>query len=684
MLNSKYIRNMPIRKKLILITMSTIMLGLLFVTVALVIYDRMETRTDLLSEMQVLTRVTAQRSAAALAFLNTNEAKQNLQSLGLQKNVDLTCLYDRTGSVFSAESFPSEDNASRHCPEATPDSASWYSKTHLHVFQKIERKGQIQGILYVRTNLKGFAERIQRFVVFSSISVCIVGLIGFLIISRLQRLLSQPLKNLSDIAIKVSSEKDYSQRAEYQSEDEIGKLVTSFNVMMRAIETAEEELKNLAYKDALTGLHNRRFFMNYLDTNLKNLSRTDEQVALLLIDLDGFKAVNDSLGHEAGDAVLIAVSDRLKEELREGDLPARLGGDEFIIMMPNADDVWNISAFAKRLIGIIEKPIDFEGETCFVSASIGIAIAPLDGKDAHTLFKNADESMFEVKEKGKNDFIFYNKALEDEHRAMNIDTVMISESLRDHTIQLYLEPIYNVKKMALTGLDINAFFEFEHALPKPCYKVISSCNNELVLQEYNNWIYNNLNSTLSTLPKEYLQEIDFITLPICQAQMCCGNFPETLKSLHELFKQLEICLTLMFLEPDLDQLGDNLFLNHRIDNQSLAIGAESSSEGKLFLTNYLDKVKIKYVRLSCFDENIRAEPGKGTIQEYVSQLMVEFSNLVSLAPIVKNIATKEHLSLLQNTSHLLGQGKALKEKLKLSNISDFLEKNSVEQTKKKA
>ena len=166
-------------------------------------------------------------------------------------------------------------------------------------------------------------------------------------------------------------------------------------------------IQQLAYCDHLTSLPNRRLFQDRFQQALANAQRYGTGMALLFLDLDKFKHINDSLGHETGDKVLKAVADRLTSCLREGDTLSRLGGDEFVVLLFNIASEEDITSVAQKIIDIISEPIPMNGRVLQIGCSIGISIFPKDGADYDALLKNADAAMYRAKENGRNNFQFY-------------------------------------------------------------------------------------------------------------------------------------------------------------------------------------------------------------------------------------------------------------------------------------
>ena len=170
---------------------------------------------------------------------------------------------------------------------------------------------------------------------------------------------------------------------------------------------AEEIIKQMAYYDELTGLPNRRLFKDRLDLEMAHAVRNGQQLALLMLDLDGFKEVNDALGHRAGDQMLKIVAARLKELLRKSDTAARLGGDEFLLLLPEMLRGEHAGVVAQRVLEAVREPIRLDGHELRPSASIGISVYPRDGEDAEALIKKADLAMYHAKREGRNNYFWY-------------------------------------------------------------------------------------------------------------------------------------------------------------------------------------------------------------------------------------------------------------------------------------
>ncbi|MEW6024463.1 MAG: EAL domain-containing protein [Pseudomonadota bacterium] len=202
----------------------------------------------------------------------------------------------------------------------------------------------------------------------------------------------------------------------------------------------EHELRHMASHDVLTGLANRSLLMDRLDQALALAHRDEHEVALLFIDLDRFKTINDSLGHEAGDHVIVEAGRRLAAIVREGDTVARLGGDEFVVLMPDIPDSSAAAVLSSKLLEALLLPMNVLGHEFSPVGSIGISIYPRDGLDSNALLKNADAAMYRAKELGRGNFQFYTE----EMNARTLDRLRMESGLRRalerHEFVLHYQP----------------------------------------------------------------------------------------------------------------------------------------------------------------------------------------------------------------------------------------------------
>jgi len=230
-----------------------------------------------------------------------------------------------------------------------------------------------------------------------------VGIAGIMLAVALARYVTNPINKLNNTVQRFSVDQDIG-ALPTQRQDELGQLARNFLVMHNQIrkqfaqlQQSHKEMENLALHDTLTHLPNRRLFLERLENAIARAQRSSQPLALLFIDLDKFKDINDCFGHEAGDAVLQSVAKRLSAHVRETDTVARLGGDEFVVLLENIDSCQKVAEVASKLSEQIHKPLPYANQILHISMSVGVSLYPHDGETLDQLINNADRAMYQAK-----------------------------------------------------------------------------------------------------------------------------------------------------------------------------------------------------------------------------------------------------------------------------------------------
>jgi diguanylate cyclase (GGDEF)-like protein/PAS domain S-box-containing protein len=216
---------------------------------------------------------------------------------------------------------------------------------------------------------------------------------------------------------------------------------------------AEEQIKHLAYHDALTNLPNRLLLKDRLSVALSHAHREQTSLAVLFLDLDRFKVINDSLGHNIGDQLLQAVAMRVTACVRESDTVARLGGDEFTVLLPRLHHSQDAAPIAAKIIDAVRYPFHIEGREFYITTSIGISVYPEDGSDAETLIKNADTAMYQAKELGRDNYQLFNAHV----NAKALQRIALEHGLRralaNDELDVHYQPIFDLRTNSITGME---------------------------------------------------------------------------------------------------------------------------------------------------------------------------------------------------------------------------------------
>ncbi|HVG22993.1 MAG TPA: diguanylate cyclase, partial [Thermoanaerobaculia bacterium] len=217
--------------------------------------------------------------------------------------------------------------------------------------------------------------------------------------------------------------------------------------------SVEQQIEYQAYHDALTGLANRRLFQEHLSLALALAQRREKQVAVLFLDVDHFKVINDSLGHSIGDALLQQVSKRLKNAVRDGDTVARVGGDEFTIVLQELSHAQDAAIVAQNVLRTIAAPFDVGPHRLYVTTSIGITLFPSDGEDAETLLKNADAAMYRAKSEGRNTYQMSTRELSRATQERMTVESGLHLALEAGEFMLMYQPQIDVETMEVVGME---------------------------------------------------------------------------------------------------------------------------------------------------------------------------------------------------------------------------------------
>ena len=334
-------------------------------------------------------------------------------------------------------------------------------------------------------------------------------------------------KNGSEVTLLTNGTPFFSSTGELLGYRGIDKDVTE-------LKSKQKEVEQLAYYDPLTSLANRKTISMRIDEEISFAQRNGIVSALLFMDLDGFKYINDSLGHEHGDKVLKEVALRLKSCTRDFDIASRIGGDEFMILVRGKEKDCerckkHLNGLIKRVISEVNKPINIDDEVNHIGVSIGIAFVPQDGDNADELIKRADSAMYKAKNLGKNRAIFYDKDLQEEaDRNITLKNDLINAFESDEFV-MYYQPKYNIKTKEIVGYEA----------------LVRWMNKEKGL----------------LLPSEFLPYIDKFTLNLQLDRYICNKVYEELYKLKDNFVQVSINLS----EKSFEDKEFLSFVESRID-----------------------------------------------------------------------------------------------------------------------
>ena len=463
-----------------------------------------EYRSSSLAKLCELSQMLADHSGPALMAEDIANVRHDLHLLHTYPEIFDVRVHTADGRLLvrypevlpEGKVFASREPGAGETVELSEETTVDWSSRKIELVRPVFYQGRTVGFLGLTVDLSKGYEAMVNDIAFAGVVIGSLLILSLFLALRLQAHLAKPIGNLTRIMEEVSSCQNYSLRVPVSGHDELAQLARMFNDMLcqveirdrrlaeqtlfleeevsqrtSALEKVADEAYRLAYFDTLTGLPNRRKVIDQFDAAVREAARNHSAVALLFLDLDRFKRINDTLGHHIGDELLIAVAERIKHCLRTCDTvsrlnnsePAcisRLGGDEFVVFLTGLTYPQQSGRVAQRLIQAIRQPISVQGYTLTVTTSIGISLFPEDGGDVASLLKNADTAMYHAKEKGKNTYQFYNASL----NASALNRLAIENDLRvaleQEQFVVHFQPKFDTRTGVLTGAE--ALVRWEH------------------------------------------------------------------------------------------------------------------------------------------------------------------------------------------------------------------------------
>lgn len=430
----------------------------------------------------------------------------------------------------------------------------------------------------------------------------------------------------------------------------------------------EQTIYHLAYHDSLTNFPNRVTFMNQLRTYMMDVKLTKQKFAVLFIDLDNFKYINDQLGHDSGDLVIVKAAEFIREALRDSDVAARMGGDEFIVMLKDIRDLNETISIVKNILANFQKPIVVNGKECTITCSIGVACFPEHGDTPEELIKNADSALGLVKKNQKNNYYIFNKNMENISLERRIIENAMRKGLKENQFFLEYQPKLNIQNDELVGMEALVRWNHPDLGTIPPGKFISLAEETGLIVPLGEWILKESCRQAKEWHEKGFGKL-VVSVNVSVRQLQDPNF----------VTQVEQILMETGLEPSYLELEvtESVFadLNSMIPilKQLRSLGLHISVDD--FGTGYSSLSYIKHLPIDTLkvDGSFVKDIHTNEESKAIVKAIIHLAETIGLKVIAEGIELKEHVEALKRDGCIFGQGYYYSRPLKKEAFEEFVQ-----------
>ena len=427
----------------------------------------------------------------------------------------------------------------------------------------------------------------------------------------------------------------------------------------------DEHLYRQAHFDALTALPNRLLFRDRLAQELANANETRARGALLYIDLDHFKKVNDTVGHAAGDQLLTIVAQRLRASVKEGDTVARLGGDEFTVILRNVADPEGAALVAERIVEALNMPVNIGGRDHFVAASIGMTLFPDDGKTIEELLHNADSAMYRAKEIGRGRAVFFDRKLM--MSRLNTTQSGLYRALRRREFSLLYQPQFNMANGKLCGLEALLRWNTPRDGTRQPNEFIPAAEASGLIVDIGGWVLEAACAQLALWREQNIAP-DRLAINVSAQQLKFVEFPRNVRRTLDKYgippEMLEIEITESVFA---DEAAGQAMAQLAATGVRLALDDFGTGYSSL---NYLRRYPIQVVKIDrSFIEDISVNPSSGTL----AATIITMAHALGKVVVAEGVETEEQMEFLRERRCDFAQGFYLAHPQPVTSITDMLQ-----------
>jgi len=664
-----YFHKLSIRYKLTLIMLSISVFVLCLSSGAFMVNDLYMLHETMERDLEMQANIVRANITPALAFEDQDDIEEILRSLSENEHIVLAHVYSEKDSNQPLAVYLPENKSAIPLIAPFQNYELHKSPEFLQLSQLMTTpSGEKLGSLVVIMDRNALYDRIQQYIIIASIIVLVSILVAVFLSAVLQHIITQPILILANLTHQVSKQKDYSLRAHSVSKDEMSILMTGFNEMLGAIQerdakleehrnhlertvairTAElrklnQKLTYQAYHDALTNLPNRALFIKRVEQAISQAEQTSENLAMLFIDLDRFKVINDTLGHSAGDRLLQDVAERLLRCTRlPQDTVARLGGDEFTFLLREINEFEEVGIVADQIIQTLSTPLCYEQQEFYITPSIGISLYPKDGLDVIELMKNADAGMYLAKKQGRNTYRFFTH----NEREMSAQRLKMENRLRQalecEQFEVWYQPCFEIATGQIIGAEALVRWRSPELNLVPPTQFIPLAEDTGLIIPIGEWVLHTACEE-SSLWQQSDTPMLHVSVNISARQFVQENLLEHIEDLIEELsikpQQLELELTETLIMPNAQDAIETL---HSLKKLGIRLSIDDFGTGYSSLS-YLKRFPIDTVKIDqCFVRDLSTNQDDKALVNAI----IAMAHKLNLTVVAEGVETHEQLQFL--------------------------------------
>ncbi len=574
-------------------------------SIMLILFQFIALRSAMVEDLRIQARMVGNNSGAALLFADERAGDEILAGLAASPSVRNAGIFDAGGRLFAH--YRRADAATLGLPSSELLAAKFRHRAgFVEVLEPIEANGGPIGSVMIRA---GMAQLYQRLLTYAGFTLAVAlcsFVLAYLMVARTRQ----------------------------------------------AVRQAESHLHYLAHVDPVTELPNRHEFNERLAFALARADRQDTSVGLLLLDLDNFKVVNDTLGHNCGDALLKMVAQRLMAILRESDIICRIGGDEFVVLVEPADAVSELEIVGRKILAALAPPFALDSHQLYVSASIGMSLYPVDARDAQTLTRSADTAMYHAKNKGKNCYAVFQPEMELRAQKRLLIEANLRRALGNNELYLHYQPQIDLRSGRIIGVEALARWtcpELGHMSPAEFIPVAEESG---IIVALGGWVLQTAcRQAAAWRAAGLLDEIEHVAVNL---SACQTREPALMDDIRAILAETALPVGLLELEITEGVLMENVHANvelmQRFQEAGIHLSIDDFGTGYSSMS-YLKRFPIDQLKID--RSFVHDVPGDGVA---IATAIIAMAHSLSLTVVAEGVETREQLEFLRRAGCDIMQG----------------------------